>query len=133
MFSLELALLKGSKRFGALRKQLLAIAAALEEQTAIPGIAAQGELIRSLVGLDRRAAKEAFAAFIGDGTATAGQIEFIDMIVAHLTERGVMEPALLYETPFTDVAPQGPDQVFDLPGKTRLFAVIREINDSAVA
>ena len=37
MFSLELALLKGSKRFDALKKQLLEIASALEDQTGIPG------------------------------------------------------------------------------------------------
>lgn len=36
MFSLQLALLKGSKRFGALKKQLLEIASALESQTGIP-------------------------------------------------------------------------------------------------
>lgn len=26
-----------------------------------------------------------------------------------------MEPGLLYESPFTDIAPPGPDQVFDEP------------------
>ena len=55
------------------------------------------------------------------------------MIVDHLTERGVMEPRQLYESPFTDIAPQGPDQVFDLKGVEQLFDVIASINDSAVA
>ena len=55
------------------------------------------------------------------------------MVVEHLTEQGVMDPALLYESPFTDVAPQGPDQVFDDAHVTQLFDRIREINDSAVA
>ena len=45
MFSLELALLKGSKRFGALKTQLLEIASALEQQTGIPAIAHQASLI----------------------------------------------------------------------------------------
>ncbi|GJE53919.1 hypothetical protein EKPJFOCH_0387 [Methylobacterium thuringiense] len=44
-----------------------------------------------------------------------------------------MEPGLLYESPFTDVAPQGPEQVFDGVRTTRLFEVIEEINWSAVA
>lgn len=48
MFSLQLALLKGSKRFATLKTQLTEIASALEEQTAIPGIAAQAVLIEEI-------------------------------------------------------------------------------------
>jgi type I restriction enzyme R subunit len=92
-----------------------------------------GRFVRSLVGLDRSAASEAFGDFLSTGTATATQIEFINMIVEHLTDQGVMEPALLYEPPFTDIAPTGPDQVFDEEKITRLFTKIRAINDSAVA
>ena len=45
MFSLKLALLKGSKRFDALKKQLLEIASALQDQTGIPAIAHQAVLL----------------------------------------------------------------------------------------
>jgi type I restriction enzyme, R subunit len=48
MFSLELALLKGSKRFDTLRKQLLEIASALEDQTGIPAIAHHAALIEEI-------------------------------------------------------------------------------------
>lgn len=92
-----------------------------------------GRFVRSLVGLDRAAVSEAFGDFLSAGTATATQIEFINMIVEHLTDQGVMDPALLYEPPFTDIAPTGPDQVFDEEKITRLFTKIRAINDSAVA
>jgi type I site-specific restriction endonuclease len=61
------------------------------------------------------------------------QIEFINMVIEHLTDQGVMDPALLYETPFTDVAPTGPDQLFDEEKVARLFTKIRGLNDSAVA
>ncbi|MBB3974113.1 DEAD/DEAH box helicase family protein [Hansschlegelia beijingensis] len=92
-----------------------------------------GGFVRSLVGLDRQAVQQAFAEFIADGAASSEQIEFIGLVVDHLTERGAMEPRLLYESPFTDVAPQGPDQVFDGPRIDRLFRVIEDLNQSAVA
>lgn len=262
MFQLELALLKGSKRFDTLRKQLLEIASALEEQTAIPAIAHHAELIediqtdqwwegvtvpllelvrlclrdlvqhiekgkkalvysnfadeigegvelqlpqvgeadfarfktkarhflrahqsnivlhklrqgkpltpsdlselekllldagvgeagdieraretshgfgrfvRSLVGLERAAVSEAFGGFIAAGTATAAQIEFIEMVIEHLTDQGMMDPSLLYEPPFTAIAPTGPEHLFDEAKVVRLVSTIREINDSAVA
>ncbi len=261
MFQLELALLRGSKRFGALKKQLLEIASALEEQTAIPGIAARAELIeaiqtpewwegvtvpllefvrlklrdlvqhiekgrkavvysnfadeigageevalpqvgeadfarfkakarhfllglsgsqaldrlrrgkaltaydlaelerllleagvagpqdieraketsrgfgrfvRSLVGLERAAVNDAFAGFLAHGAATREQIEFIGLVVEHLTETGSMDPAQLYEAPFTYIAPTGPEQVFDEKGVADLVLRIRGLSDSAM-
>ncbi|WP_247529110.1 type I restriction-modification enzyme R subunit C-terminal domain-containing protein [Bradyrhizobium sp. 199] len=42
---------------------------------------------------------EAFGGFIAAGTATAAQIEFINMVVEHLTDQGMMEASLLYEPP----------------------------------
>ena len=48
MFSLELALLKGSKRFDTFKKQLLEIASALEDQMGIPAIAHQAVLIEEI-------------------------------------------------------------------------------------
>lgn len=262
MFSLELALLKGSKRFDQLKKQLLEIASALEDQAAIPGIAARaaliqeiqtaewwegvtvpllefvrlrlrdliqhiekgrkavvysnfadeigesqeielpqvgeadfarfkakarhflkaredhivlhklrqgrpltasdlaelekmlldagigeagdidraretsegfGRFVRSLVGLDRAAVTEAFSEFLTAGTATHQQIEFIGMVIDHLTARGTMDPVLLYEPPFTDIAPIGPETMFDEGHVVQLVRKIEAINASADA
>ncbi|WP_348230866.1 type I restriction-modification enzyme R subunit C-terminal domain-containing protein [Trichocoleus desertorum] len=58
-----------------------------------------GLFIRSLVELDREAAKQAFGEFLSGSTASADQIEFINLIIDHLTHHGVMEPSLLYESP----------------------------------
>lgn len=92
-----------------------------------------GRFVRSLVGLDRATVSAAFDDFLSAGTATATQIEFINMVIEHLTDQGVMDPGLLYEPPFTDIAPTGPDQVFGEERVTRLFAKIEELNKSAVA
>lgn len=92
-----------------------------------------GRFVRSLVGLDRQAVNDAFSEFVAPGTATAAQIEFVGLVVEHLTHQGTMDPGLLYEPPFTDIAPTGPEQVFDEPGIGKLFSRIQELNESAVA
>ena len=92
-----------------------------------------GRFVRSLVGLDRAAVREAFSEFLAAGTATAAQIEFINMVIEHLTDQGMMEPGLLYEPPFTGVAPTGPEHLFDESRIVQLFTKIKAINDSAVA
>ncbi|MBA3338882.1 MAG: hypothetical protein H0T54_03895 [Geodermatophilaceae bacterium] len=65
-----------------------------------------------MMGLDREAAIEAFSDFLADTTFTVDQIRFVNLIVEHLTDNGVMEARRLYESPFTDHAPHGPDMIF---------------------
>ena len=78
----------------------------------IRGEGGLGLFIRSLVGLDREAAKQALGGFVSGRTLSANQIEFIDLIIDHLTDRGVMDPRRLYESPFTDIDDQGVSGVF---------------------
>ncbi|WP_211461994.1 DEAD/DEAH box helicase family protein [Collimonas silvisoli] len=92
-----------------------------------------GLFIRSLVGLDREAVAEALSQFISGGTATPDQIEFIDLIVQELTQNGVMEADRLYESPFTDISPTGPDGVFPTAQVDLLFQVLGEIRSRAAA
>lgn len=91
-----------------------------------------GLFVRSLVGLDREAAKLAFGAFTQGRTLSANQIEFVNLIIDHLTAHGAMEPALLYESPFTDVNPQGPEGVFDSTQVDELIGVLTQIRARAV-
>ena len=92
-----------------------------------------GLWVRGLVGLDRNAAVEAMAEFLNDKTATAAQIEFAKMIVEYLTVDGAIDAGRLYETPFTAVSATGPDSVFGAGKVERLFAVIEDIRQRAVA
>jgi type I restriction enzyme R subunit len=92
-----------------------------------------GLFVRSLVGMDREAAKEALAGFLSGKTLGANQIEFVDLIVNHLTEYGVMDAALLYESPFTDITPQGPDGIFTSAQVDELVLLLDEVYARAVA
>ena len=92
-----------------------------------------GLFVRSLVGLDRQAAKEALAGFLDGKTLNANQIEFVNMIVDHLTEHGVMAAAMLYESPFTDLTPRGPEALFTSAQVDELLAAIEQVRQSAIA
>ena len=92
-----------------------------------------GLFVRSLVGMDRAAAKEALASFTNGKTLAANQIEFINLIVDHLTEHGVVEAARLYESPFTDLTPHGPDGLFKPGELEELLRSLDAVRASAVA
>jgi len=86
-----------------------------------------GMFIRALVGLDHETAKSAFSQFISGTAVSANQIEFINLVVDYLTENGVMEVARLYESPFTDINPQGPEGIFNSAKVEQLVEVLEEI------
>ena len=92
-----------------------------------------GLFVRGLVGLDREAATQALNGFVAGKTLTANQLEFVNLIVAHLTERGVMDVGLLYEPPFTSYAPQGPDALFTSAQMDELEGVLDHIKATALA
>ena len=92
-----------------------------------------GLFIRRLVGLDRAAAKEAFGEFLDETRFNANQIEFVNLVIDYLTENGTIEPRRFYESPFTDVSPQGPDALFESSDVDRLLEVVGEVRRRAEA
>ena len=109
------------------------VGAAQDVQRAAEESQGLGLFVRSLVGLDRQGAKEALAGFLNGKTWTANQIEFVNLIVDHLTAHGVMEAAMLYESPFTDLTPRGPDGLFSSTQIDELLTVIERVRQTAIA
>jgi type I restriction enzyme R subunit len=73
---------------------------------------------------------DAFAGLLDSSRYSANQIEFVNLVIDELTANGVIEPRRFYESPFTDLSPQGPDAIFE-PEVAHLLAVVRDIRDRA--
>ena len=84
--------------------------------------------IRQIVGLDRHAAKAAFAEYLEGSNFTADRIRFVENIIDYLTQNGVMNPELLYEPPFTDIHDEGLDGVFNDDEADEIVARVRSFN-----
>ncbi len=92
-----------------------------------------GEFVRSIVGLDMNAAKEAFSEFLNNTSLDSRQIYFVNQIVEYIVHNGMMtDLSVLQESPFTD---QGSvvDIFTDLTVWSAIRKVIEKINANAVA
>jgi type I restriction enzyme R subunit len=87
--------------------------------------------IRSLVGLDRNAAKEAFGQFLDESRYSSRQIRFVEMVIDRLTRSGVMDPGQLYEPPFTSLHHEGLEGTFGDGDADAIVDVLAEVNRRA--
>ena len=88
--------------------------------------------IRQLVGLDRNAAKQAFATYLEGGNFSANQIHFVENIIDYLTQNGVMDPGLLYEADFTG-HDDGLDGFFEDDDADQIISLVRSFNETVEA
>ena len=104
--------------------------AEIEQLKAAGGL---GLFVRSLVGLERESAKRAFEGFLASKSLSADQIEFLNMVIDYLTERGAMDPRLLYESPFTDIDPMGISGLFGQPEIDHVVSILDDVRRRAAA
>lgn len=88
-----------------------------------------GRFVRSLVGLDREAAVEAFGVYLDGARFDIHQVRFVNLIVDELTTNGVVEPGRLFESPYTDHAPTGPDDLFAETEVDSIVGILREVDE----
>lgn len=102
-----------------------------EEYENIFGEKPLGVLVRSVVGLSRNAAKEAFSSFLAEAPLHPDQIAFLDEIVEYLVKNGTMEPKLMFDAPFTNFNDLGIAGVFDENESKKVIELVRHINENA--
>lgn len=118
----------------ALDDMLLASGAAQEAeiQRAVDQSHGLGLFIRGLVGLDREAAMEAFGTYLDAGKFTVEQIRFVNLIIEELIMNGVVEPRRLFESPYTDHAPTGPDILFPKDHVAVIVNILDQVKSHAL-
>jgi len=90
-----------------------------------------GLFLRSLAGLDRGAAMEAFARFLDASTYSVDQVRFIEMVIDELTTTGVMDPTRLFESPYAENLPR-PDLIFPAKDLTLIVDTLRDVRSHAI-
>ncbi|MCW4355955.1 DEAD/DEAH box helicase family protein [Hoyosella sp. YIM 151337] len=89
-----------------------------------------GVFIRSLVGLDRAAAIEAFGNYLDGTQFSVDQVRFVQLIVDELTANGIMEPSRLFESPYTDRG--RPDIIFPDQHVEAIVEILHDVKAHAV-
>ncbi len=90
-----------------------------------------GLFIRSLVGLDRAAAKQAFSGFLAERALDATQVMFVNAIIDELTANGAMKADRLYDSPYTDLSASGPEALFREEQIDAIVEILRHVTSTA--
>ena len=90
-------------------------------------------MVRAVVGLNRNAAKKAFAEFLDSSPLHPDQITFLNEIVEYLVKNGTMEPKEMYQSPFTLLNDKGVTGAMGEEMASKVVELVREINKNAEA
>jgi hypothetical protein len=77
--------------------------------------------------------KIAFGEILSGQTLNSQQIRFMDTIINFFNVKGVIEPSMLFEAPFTDIDTSGIMGVFDESTSAKIISLIDQINHTSEA
>lgn len=83
--------------------------------------------------LDPEASKDAMGNVLGEAPLSARHIESVNLVADHLTEHGAMDVKRLYDSPFTDLTPRGPEGLFTARQVDELVRVLDGVRATAQA
>lgn len=89
-----------------------------------------GQFIRSIIGLDINAAKEAFSEFLNGQRWNADQQTFINRLIDFLSVKGTIDKKMLFEVPFTEINHEGITGVFQIEQATKVISILDKINEN---
>lgn len=92
-----------------------------------------GTFVRSIIGMEVSAAKEAFSTILENKTLNSQQIRFLDQIIDFFAHEGYIEPSRLFESPFSDIIDGGISGAFDQDTSIMIIQMIVGVNENAVA
>lgn len=87
-----------------------------------------GSFIRSLLGLDKEAAQQAFSGLINDSGLNDKQIRFLEMIINHFVQNGKVTSDNLFNPPFTHIDNRGVLHLFGSAKAGEIRSIIDGIN-----
>jgi type I restriction enzyme, R subunit len=102
-----------------------------DQYEVIYGARPLGLLVRSIVGLDRNAAKKVFAEFMAQSPLTPDQMSFLNEIIERLVKNGLMNPKELYAPPFTDYHDLGLSGVMGDHLAKEVVRLVRDVEEKA--
>lgn len=91
-----------------------------------------GLFLRSILGLERSAVEREFAKFLNRSEFSVEQVRFVGLIVDELSHNGVVNPERLFESPYTDTALRGPQQLFGDQVFPEIIVKLTEIKQKAI-
>ena len=74
---------------------------------------------------------ERFADFLDDKRYSRNQIQFINLIIDELTDRGAVEARRVYESPYDGIAPEGAEAIFVPADLDRVFDLLESLAATA--
>jgi type I restriction enzyme R subunit len=91
-----------------------------------------GLFLRSITGLEYEAAAASFHEYRSNGEMSSHQLQYIELLVNYLAKNGTVDVDVLYDPPFTGLAPGGPEDIFSEADIAAIEKVLQKVRSTAM-